>query len=313
MLNRKGFEFSFGWMFAIVVGAVILFLAIYAASRFVGTERTVQDTQVARQVDILLNPLSTGLEEGKTAEIKFNSNTRIYNDCTLNGNFGEQKISAATSSSIGGTWQDAGVSAKSYGKYVFSSGIIEGKEMIVFSKPFEMPYKAGDLIFAWSGNEMYCFVNSPNDIKNELEDLKPKNIELKISKELCSAGSRKVCFAESGCDIDVNINSKKVSRNGKREGVYYEGELVYGAIFSEPALYECQVRRLMKRVSILAEIYGAKSGMLTAKGCSSNLEGSLNEFIGKTAGVTGSQQLSGVENMAEEIRRKNGELLCRLF
>lgn len=312
-MNRKGFEFSFGWMFAIIVGAVILFLAIYAATRLVGTERNVQDTEIAKQIDIFLNPLSTGLEEGKSAEIKFNSETRIYNNCTLRGDFGEQKISAATASSIGGKWQDAGVSAKSYDKYLFSSNVIEGKEMIVFSKLFEMPYKIGDLIFAWGEKEKYCFVDAPEEIKEELNDLKPKNIELLGSRELCSAGSKKVCFAETGCDIDINLNTKKVTRKGKKDGVYYEGALIYGAIFAEPILYECQFKRLMKRASVLAEVYKAKSEILSGKGCSSGLENKLDEFIGKSAGVTGSQQLQGVVSMAEEIGRKNGELLCELF
>ena len=41
-MNKKGFlQISFQWIFAIVVGIVILFLAIYGVSKLIGTgERT---------------------------------------------------------------------------------------------------------------------------------------------------------------------------------------------------------------------------------------------------------------------------------
>ena len=311
-MNRKGFEFSFGWIFAIIVGAVIIFLGIYAATKMIGAERKVTDTEVAKQIDILLNPLSTGLEEGKTAIIQFSSETRIYNDCTLNGVFGEQKISAATKSSIGGeAWTNQGFSSKSLNKYVFSDKIVEGKNLVVFSKPFSMPYKVGDLIFIWGDKEKFCFVNAPREIKEEIMNLKPKNIEINDSKVKCGRNSTKVCFAESGCDVDVSLAQNKVSKNGKT--LYYEGNLIYGAIFGDADLYECQVMRLMKRDAELAKIYKLKSESLTPKGCSSNLEGQLSAFGKKAFEMKGSGELNGLSLMAEEIRKKNDDLVCELF
>ena len=62
MINKKGIEFSFNWIFSIVVGIVVIFLAIYAANSFIKTERTLQDTETVQQLQTLLNPLQTSIE-----------------------------------------------------------------------------------------------------------------------------------------------------------------------------------------------------------------------------------------------------------
>ena len=84
MRGKKGVEFSFGWLFALIVGAAIIFLAIYAAIKLVGTEREVLEAGIAKELGIILTPVETGLEEGKVVgPIKFASETRVYNNCTL--------------------------------------------------------------------------------------------------------------------------------------------------------------------------------------------------------------------------------------
>lgn len=322
IMNRKGFEFSFGWMFAIIVGAVVIFLAIYAATRLVGTERAVQDTEVARQLGILLNPLETGLEEGKSASIKFPTDVRIFNNCTLVGDFGEQKIGVSTKSGVGKAWETGGVPSKYYNKYVFSSGMVEGKEVYVFSKPFEFPYKVADLMFMWPDTKKYCFVGSPpSEIEEDIMETKPKNIELQTDITKCQSGAIKVCFMLTGtirCDIKVDVTHKTVTKTtatGTRTRPY-EGSLVYGAIFAEPDLYECQVKRLMRRTSALAELYRKKSESLSPKGCSSGFEADLVGFAEGATSIANSASLSGLgtlAGMAKDMEDKNEDLLCELF
>ena len=70
MINKRGIEFGFVWIFAILVGAVILGLAVFATSQFIKTERDVGDSFVGKKIGILLNPLETGIESGKTNIIK---------------------------------------------------------------------------------------------------------------------------------------------------------------------------------------------------------------------------------------------------
>ena len=62
MKNKKALEMSFAWIFAIIAGIVILFLAIYATSQFIKTRRYEIDIQTAAKLAILLDPLETSLE-----------------------------------------------------------------------------------------------------------------------------------------------------------------------------------------------------------------------------------------------------------
>src|SRR3989344_4839052 len=126
-MNKRGFEFSFAWTFSLLVGAAILFLAIYAAVKLIGSERAVQETETAKQLEIILTPVETGYEEGKSASpIVFPSETRIYNDCDLETKFGEQSIRTAIK--INNKWQEEGFPVKSFNKYIFSNSVIQSKE-----------------------------------------------------------------------------------------------------------------------------------------------------------------------------------------
>jgi len=312
--DKKGFEFSFGWIFAIIVGAVVIFLAIYASSKFVFTERRVQDTETAKELGIILSPLETGLEESKKTIIAMPGETRIYNRCVSSGNFGSQKISVASRSGIGKEWQNPGVESTFYNKYLFSSAVSEGQDFYFFTKSFNMPFKIGDLIFMISENEKYCFVKPPREIEDEINDLDLRSVvNLTNFVKECGKGMISVCFASVGCDVDVNIQSKSVKKTGKT--VYYEDSLVYGAIFSDPIIYECQTQRLMKRASELGLVYLAKSEYVAASsnGCSSNMQGLLISYSNKTA-VSDSAGLKDIYLISQELEDRNEAIVsCKIF
>ncbi len=316
-MNRKGIEFSFGWIFALIIGAAIIFLAVYAAVKLVGTERTVQSAELSKQLDVILTPIETGYESGKSVTpLEFPSETRIYNYCTLEGNFGAQKIIVDASSGIGGKWQNVNLltPSVSYNKYVFSASIVQGRKVMVFSKPFNMPFKVANLLFLYA--DKYCFVHTPSEIEKEVTSQRMQNINITDDTPgSCPKQSIRVCFAEDvGCNITVNTNEKSVEKGNSV--VYYEGGLVYGAIFSSPDLYECQVARLMKRASELAMLYNAKSENIAAStgGCSSELQGYLQSFATLTGGTNSSMALREIFFMAEEIKAKNsGITKCKLW
>lgn len=308
-MNKRGFEFSFTWLFAIFVGAVIIFVAIFATTSLVKTSRTEADTKVASQLGTLLNPVETNLEESKYARISFPDETRVYNECDLRGNFGRQIISTSVRSGIGSEFQEPTVKNSFFNKYLFSKSVEEGKELHVFVKPFEMPYKVADLVFASSGE--YCFVNPPTYVEDEVSDLGLGYIHLSGTEAECPSGSDIVCFGKTGCDIDVNLGASVVLKDGKE--LYYTDSLIYGAIFAEPDIYECQVKRLMRRTGELAHLYASKTEFLSARGCSSTLSGDLREFASLNQIENSEELLSVVSPASENIRRKNENLICRLF
>lgn len=305
MRNKRGFEFSFAWLFAILVGAVVIFLAIYATTSLIGNSRYESDTKIAAQLESILSPVGTNLEESKLAVISFPDETRIFNRCSANGDFGSQFLSTSVRSGIGSEWLPPGAEIESHDKYVFSEDIVQGEKAYVFVKPFEMPYKIADMIIIYSGD--YCFVNPPDEIEEEITDLNLPGINITGSVEDCREGSRKICFSSSERECDKKVSQAEV------EGLYYTEDLVYGAIFSDEFVYECQLKRLMKRNSELAEIYGRKAEFLSGKGCSSNLEGDLGAYAASLNRFESSRQLNEIKSTADTIDEKNERLICKMF
>lgn len=316
MKNKKGIEFSFGWLFALVVGAAILFLAIYAAVKLISTEKTAQETGAAKQLETILTPIETGYEEGKAAApIIFPGETRVYNGCDSDGNFGEQSIRVTTSTNFGKTWQDEGLPIKSYNKYIFSSSMMQGIQLYAFSKPFEMPFKVANVLFLWTDN--YCFVNPTTEMEKEITSLGLRRMNVTTSIADCGKTAKKICFVSEleQCDVFVDPISKMVRQKGKQE-VFYEGSLIYGAILSEPEVYECQVKRLLKRTSEMALLYEAKSEIIAAKanGCSSDLQGDLKSIAEMAKQANSSRELNGIYILAEQLGSAHGKITtCKLW
>jgi hypothetical protein len=273
--NKSGFlDMSFSWMFALIVGAFILFGAIFFVVKLISTEQTSSNIQTSNSLGIITNPLETGVSETKVMLLNLPTETKIYNDCDDSGNFGEQLI--RSSLTVFNKQEDNPLETSFENRYFFSENQIDGKEFYLFSKSFEFPFKVAGLIYIIPKTKNYCFVNSPKEISEELKNLGLNNIINVSRMEDCKEGSVKVCF-EGSCEIIVKYALGYVQKGSNR--LYFEGiggginkgiALMYGAIFSEKELYECQVKRLMKRTLKLAEIYEGKASIVALKGCDSN-------------------------------------------
>lgn len=325
---RKGIEVSFDWIFAIIVGAIVIILGVYAAVRFVGSESTGQNTQNAKALGTIMNPIEAGFGDSKVVPIEFSTQIKIFNGCDTRGTFGKQKISTELVSKIKNSQQGLNVSFAN--KYLFSEKMIQGKKFIAFSEGFNMPFKVADLIFMWSLDQKYCFVFpelSDSQTKDEIMNLKSNNInvnltiDVKESTDDCSKNSKIVCFDSTmgakECDITVYTDNKIVRRKGAPSNdVYYEDSLIYGAIFSDPGVYKCEVVRLMKRASELASLYKEKAtyfggecgdSVLTDQG--SNLDG----YISLTQDATDAN-LDTIKNYANDLNNLNPEAEnCKLW
>jgi hypothetical protein len=326
-VKKRGYEFGFAWIFAIFVGAFILFLAIYITTQVIDTERTRIDTVRAKEIGILLTPVETNLEQAKLATIIVPQATRLNNNCSLKSEFGEQKLSAFTKSNIGEEWRPIpGVESTFHNKYLFSSGQIEAEDnFYIFTKPFKYPFKIADLTMIWPDKEEYCFVFSSNSgkqrtIRQELDDIEPENIQRTSSQADCSAETTKtVCFT-GDCDIQISLNQETVTKRGLLPQNYVESldnndrfALLFAAVFSDSTTYNCQVERLTRRAANLADLYKIKSNYLTPKGCSSSpvLPSALISY--KSSMLAASSNLKTADFQAKDLKNKNERLSCRLF
>ena len=307
-MNKKGYlQISFGWLFAIIVGIVIIALAIYFVTKIGGTQDTIQSAKTSKEIGILLNPLETSFESAVTSSVIFPEETRIYNRCDNHDNFGNQKIEIMQKS-INNKWSKTGIEASFQNKYIFSERNSEGKTFYIFSKPFEFPFKVANLMYITSASTNYCFIDAPEDIEDEISDLKQPN--LKLEKE-CSEEDVKVCFGYGSCDIEIDYDAKKVEKEG--EIMYFETDaLMYAAIFSDKATYKCQLKRLMQRIEQLSNIYLGKSNALSIKGCDPVLNPYLSSLINSASGLSDSNQLYTMNFIIEELEEKNRGN-CKLY
>ncbi|MGV8142880.1 MAG: hypothetical protein ACP5NS_04605 [Candidatus Pacearchaeota archaeon] len=317
-MNKKGVEFAFSWIFAIIAGAVILISAVYITTKLVGTERRIGDTFIASELSTILNPIETNLEDSKYAKIEFVDETRVFNDCSTEGTFGRQQISTSSKLGIGDDWGEQSAKKSSFNKYVFSRDTEETKDkkMHAIVRPLFIPFKVGDLTMLY-GKE-YCFVNPTSDIEDLTRDLSANGIEnigINITSSLasCPRDSTTVCFNQIGCEININTNSQIVSKYGT--DLYYDGDsLMLAAIIADPAVYECQLKRLMGRAGELAIIYSKKAQYVEGQGCSNNIDGDLQTLASTTQINNSRDFVQNVVPNANNLEEENGELAtCKVF
>ncbi|VVB82072.1 Uncharacterised protein [uncultured archaeon] len=310
--KRKGaIELSFGWLFAIIAGIVIIFLALYLSSKLIGTQQQTVNAETGKEIGILLNPLETSFESAQTTSMTIPVESKIEDKCDTKGNFGNQIIQVEQKSF--GKWTQTDVNIKFENKYIFLDNQTEGKKFYIFSKPFYFPFKVADLIYISSSNQVYCFVDAPSNIKEEISNLNQAN----LLTENCSEGNIKVCFERDNCEVNVNYQQGFLEKN--KTMYYFSGigedykTLMYAAIFSDKAVYECQIKRLMMRTGEIALIYSEKESLTKKAGCDENLGTDMNIMNGLTSGLNNSEEIGVIGAQADNINAKNNGRMCLLW
>src|SRR3989344_9487298 len=134
MQNKKGFlDISFSWVFAVIVGAIILFGAIYFVNKSANIQNSISSATTGTGLLNLLTPLETGLESGKSITITLSVNSRINHNCNSFGTFGKETI--WIDEFINKKWTSQNIKIDPIDKYLFFPKVLEGKELYVFSKP----------------------------------------------------------------------------------------------------------------------------------------------------------------------------------
>lgn len=320
--SRRAFDMPFSWIFAIIAGGVILFLAIYAAVNFIGVAKYRQYTEAAKSITIMVDPLETGIASAVGDVVGFRQETRTYYNCyapTSAEPFGKQTIAFSEESGLGEKWAEQGGEISIRNKFIFAGKMEQGKNLYLFSKPFYMGFKVNDLIFATAKD--YCFVAPPDLISDEIEQMSVlKNIKINNSIEECAEQSVVVCFgdtSDSRCDIAVNGGNDEsfsvgyVLKNG--EQIVYVGPLLYGAIFAEPEIYECNIKRLGAKISELAMVYKDKIELVKVKGCDSVIAPYLDSIALASSAIDASSKLGEIYQFAQQMDDENEVAECKIY
>jgi len=306
-MKKEGFlGIPFAWLFALIIGGIILFLAIFAVTRISDTQQIALDAQTSKQIGVLLNPLETGFETAKTTSMSLPSETRIFNRCNENGYFGRQiiKVSQKTFNK----WSEPSVDVGFSNKYIFSEGFVEGKRFYLFSKPFNLPFKVADVIYLTSFDKSYCFQGAPIEVEDEIKNLNQNNLFFEPD---CPGGSIEVCFG-GNCDIEVDTIVGTVTKGGDNMH-FNDYSLMYAAIFSDPQVYECQLKRLMQRGSQLSQLYIDKANLVSREGCFSNVNSQLLTLANAENNFGSSVNLNFVAGLADNVESVNEVANCKLW
>ncbi len=313
--HKKGFmNLSFGWIFGLIVGAVVLFLAIYMATQYAGLEKKSQTAQSGRQIEAWFNSLNTGENVSLSTTLTSSVETKMYSECKPYGEFGEQILRVDEKSM---NEFETGMEISFKNQYIYiskDSSEIPTKSFSVFSNTFNFPFKISNLIYVTPISKEYCFVTDDENREEKIENLNRKNFKVADSIDKCEENSETVCFTYEDCDI--NVRESYVEKDGEK--MYYSGDaLMYAAIFSDKELYECQLKRLMKRTNKLADMYIYKSKDMI--GCDmSTIKIGLNTLKEGAKGMTDaegevSQGLRSLASLQKSLNKKNDQWKCRLW
>ena len=302
--SKRSLEMSFAWIFAIIAGSMIILLAIYGATRFIGTAQTSQYSESAMNILNMLNPIVNGITSATSTKVDFPKETRLYLGCSMKSEFtsvfGRQTLAFSEQSNFLKKWPAPGINVSKYNKYIFSNNIEQGKTFYIFAKPFYMGFRVDDLVFL--NAQKYCFVAPPTVIQNEISLLGLKNVNYTDSIEKCKDQEVRVCFdfTLDECDMSVYgecedsycgaIGVYDVGRVEKKNGksLYYTGNMIYAAIFSSPEIYECNIKRISGKINQLSKLYKEKISIVKSKECGNAVESYIDEIIYLSENLTSS-------------------------
>jgi len=329
--GKGGFEMSFAWIFAMIVGAVILFLALFFVSNIITTSEYEVTTETAKSITNIFDALQTKSESTKINSVNLAKESRIYTSCEDTGYFGENKIAISEKSSFKGKeWTDIGGDISIQNQYIFADDVIEGKKLYFIVMPFEMPFKIGDVMIVHT--QQYCFVSPPNKIEDDIENIiesseeqikDTSNIVIVNSISNCSEESINICFDENvkACDVIVKgtclgglnceslYDTGNVFKNNKRFD-YIGRQLLYGAIFSDKSNYECNVKRFMMRLELLGDIYVKKVNFLN-NDCGINVQREIAEIKSLAENYENSDDLINIKLQADRLDESNS--ICEIY
>ena len=320
MKTKRG-VMEFAWIFAIIVGAVILFLAFYFVGNKLLSQKYEQATIEAQNLDMLLNPFSQfgELKALDTQPIALSRKSTLEFSCQEpRQKLGNNDITI----NVGG---QQGISRIVYDKYIFSEKTYETKSLQGLSVPFEMPWRVANLIMIWPQDRKYCFIGAPQFIKDELSGESPTGLNISSiafsqSSDQCPENTNKtVCFS-GNCDIKVTLQNGGSSDRGstRKSGqtVYFTGNaLMYASIFSDSDIYNCNVKRLMARLYSETLVYEEKSRAMTSRGCNMNINLVQLKQLANTMS-TSTLTETNINNLmlyAQQIKQQNQGSNCELF
>jgi len=292
MKKRGQVSIQFHWIFIIIAGALILLFFINIAWK----QKDISDRKIAGTVISHINSLitSTSTDEEITNAIK---TPEIELEFTCN----KQGISEYAV-------KDTGQHIDTPIEIIFSPDIVKGKKLIIWSLPWQMPFKVDNFIVITSTDIRYIIIGSDHSttVDDLYLNLPYEHLNLEKTSSLSQSQDKnnykiRLIFIDQEPTTqelpkfiqkmkDTAVSAVKISANQiqfykkQKDSLISDGEisiidtfsgknpLLYAAIFAENSeMYNCALNKAINRLNIIADIYKQRTKKLASSTGACNL------------------------------------------
>ena len=333
MKDKRGLEF-FHWILIMIVGAVILLFAIIFASKSGGVEQQKQNVLVAEYLELFFNPFTS---VGSIAESFGKKVSLPYEiEAELRCQDGKEILFIGSGEKI---------SSEKIENFVYAPARFKAKELFVFTKNFDLPFRVSDLIFTFDSSERFCLLYDEQDfeqadfVEQVRADVEGSLVDAQENFFYCGdlrccneAGSTKIIsLTTQKGDVNLiaqgepgekfsfgEIRFNQGSSTQERKSLFITSALAEAAIFSDYNIYSCNLRRLMEKTGRMSDIYSEKATYLGSLAqqqiCNYNsLKGDLQAIKNNAISVNSAQSMSSANSLyesAQDFEKKNRDLPC---
>lgn len=287
MKNKKAqLAIPFHWIFILIAGALILLFFV----TIVFKQKAVSEQKLSAELISSIEEIfaGAGVGEDETIHVIDIPKTEFNFICEEETGISEYSI------------KDTGVSRQTPAEIMFSPDLVKGKELIIWSLPWSMPFKITNFIIVSSSDVRYIIyynqaeADFARQVKLDMPEPLTVNLVTNIN-QIPDTSNYKIKFIFIGVDpttVDLvilrNSPNKDVSAVEIKSDyiIFYEKQLdkfvkqekgsviylpaynekdamYYAAIFAENAdQYRCNLKKIMQRLRLVAEIYKERTEIL---------------------------------------------------
>jgi len=269
MLKRGMTETQFNWIFIAIAGAVILLFFFSFVQKQKSTEEQKSDITIEKNLQSIL----TGAEVSKQTE-------NIISVPDIEISYSCEGFSIGSLDAFNP-------------RIVFSSSLLKSnnRQLIFYSLEWRVPFRTSNFLYVTSPEVRYIIVDDndldDDSIANQLYNSLPENMDKEIvlsSETIANKNNYKIKIVFFDAE-NLNLNSingeiSKIKIIPIKDGLdgygkiefddgiqyYLKKESVIAAVFSEDKeIYECNIKKAMKRMKNVYEVYGKRINEINEK------------------------------------------------
>ena len=276
--NKKGFEVQFNWIFVLVAGAAILLFFTAIVLKQKSTAEISTKANILKSIESIIIGASVSTSTINIIDIPKSDIEVSCNKASL------------------------GKVSKQYQNLIlFAPSLIKGNKLVTQTLPFNIPYRAVNLLYMTSPQVRYIIIGD-TELAKEINMSLPSSLKKEVYCSTCGnsyepskikdLNNYKVRFivfgpisnvplpADLGKMRDSDVTALSIDEDSnnitfyQRSGIgwllqpesstYIEKSSIIGAIYSDTLeAYECSMQNAFNRLNLVTKIYIDRTGSLT--------------------------------------------------